>query len=94
MVEANAMTGTAYLRSVTKTDTRADRIAAGRDWLRVNLGTTAIDVGVQPMSQALREYPEIAALYARLHDKLAPDGGTVQMLERLVYGSEVPQSPR
>ena len=34
MVEANAMTGTAYLRSVTKTDTRTDRIAAGRDWLR------------------------------------------------------------
>ena len=31
-------------------------------------------------SQALQEYPAMAPLYAEVHERLAPDGGTVQML--------------
>ncbi len=94
MVNAAASSGMAYIWQVTSTNTRVDQIRAGRDWLRINLAATAQGLGVQPMSQALQEYPEMAALYAQVHERLAPGGGTVQMLGRLGYGPQVPQSPR
>ena len=46
------------------------------------------------MSQGLQEFPEMSTIHAELHQMLAPDGGTVQMLGRLGYGPDVPQSPR
>jgi hypothetical protein len=36
----------------------------------------------------------MADLYAAIHDRLAPDGGTVQMLGRIGYGPTVGPSPR
>ena len=33
-------------------------------------------------------------LYDQTHRRLAPGGGTVQMLARIGYGPEVPPSPR
>ena len=94
MVTGNAMTGMAYIWQVTRGNTRADQIAAGRDWVRLNLAATGLGLGVQPMSQALQEFPEMAALYAKVHEMLAPEGGTVQMLGRLGYGPSVAPSPR
>lgn len=94
MVTGTAMTGMAYVWLTTAGNTRADQIMAGRDWLRLNLATTAEGVGMQPMSQALQEFPEMAALYEQAHQMLAPGGGTVQMLGRLGYAETVPQSPR
>lgn len=94
MVTGNAMTGMAYIWLTTNGNTRTEQIMAGRDWLRLNLATTAAGLGVQPMSQMLQEFPEMANLYAAAHDRLAPEGGVVQMLGRLGYGADVPQSPR
>ncbi len=94
MVQDTARTGMAYIWLTTQTNTRVDQIAAGRDWVRVNLAATALGVGVQPMSQALQEYPEMAAYYKAAHLHLAPEGGTVQMLGRLGYGPQVGHSPR
>ncbi|MEN0041280.1 MAG: twin-arginine translocation pathway signal protein [Pseudomonadota bacterium] len=84
----------AYMWMVSPTNDRASQIAAGRDWLRVNLACTREGVDMQPNSQALQEYPEMAALYAKVHEMWAADGGTVQMLLRLGYGETVPASPR
>ena len=94
MVTSTAKTGMAYIWLTTGANGRADQIAAGRDWLRLNLAATALGVGVQPMSQALQEFPEMAGPYARSHEMLAPGGETVQMLGRLGYGPEIGQSPR
>ncbi|GGX51501.1 hypothetical protein GCM10007385_20170 [Tateyamaria omphalii] len=94
MVTATAMTGMAYVWLTTPGNSRADQIIAGRDWLRLNLATTAAGLGMQPMSQALQEFPEMSALYDEAHGMLAPGGETVQMLGRLGYGASVPQSPR
>lgn len=94
MIEGNAMTAMAYVWLTTKGNARAEQIAAGRDWLRVNMAVAEAGLGVQPMSQPLQEYPEMADLYTRLHLMLAPEGGTVQMLGRLGYGPQVPHSPR
>ncbi|MEM1102066.1 MAG: twin-arginine translocation pathway signal protein, partial [Pseudomonadota bacterium] len=90
----NARTAMGYAWLVTKTNTREDQIATGADWVRVNLAATAQGLGFQPLSQCLQEYPEMAALYGEVHRRLAPAGGTVQMLARLGYGPDVPQSPR
>jgi hypothetical protein len=93
-VYANTDSAMGHVWLVTQGNTRPDQIATGADWLRINLAATAAGVAFQPLSQALQEYPEMAALYRDLHTRLAPDGGTVQMLARIGYGPEVAPSPR
>jgi hypothetical protein len=90
----NTDTAMAHLWQVSAQNNRSDQINSGRDWLRVNLAATAEGVGMQPLSQALQEYPEMKQLYDRTHTMLAPHGGTVQMLARLGYADPVPPSPR
>ena len=90
----NTETAMAHLWQTTPGNTRIDQITAGRDWVRLNLAATAAGVAMQPLSQALQEYPEMADHYARVHQMLARDGETVQMLCRLGYGIEIAQSPR
>ncbi len=90
----NATTAMAYIWQITPNNTRADQIRAGQDWVRINLAATAAGLATQPMSQALQEYPEMSALYRQVHARLAPGGGTVQMLGRLGYAETVPASPR
>ncbi|MES2550530.1 MAG: twin-arginine translocation pathway signal protein, partial [Pseudomonadota bacterium] len=93
-VYANTDTAMGHVWLVTPGNARIDQIATGADWLRVNLAATAAGVAFQPLSQALQEYPEMAALHADLHARLAPTGGTVQMLARIGYGPTVEPSPR
>lgn len=93
-VMATCDTAMGHVWLITKGNERQDQIRAGRDWLRVNLAATAEGLGTQPLSQALQEYPEMAAHYERVHALLAPEGGTLQMLARLGYGPEVAPSPR
>jgi hypothetical protein len=93
-VYANTDTAMGHVWLVTPGNSRADQLATGADWLRVNLAATGQGVAFQPLSQALQEYPEMAKLYANLHARLAPDGGTVQMLARIGYGPKVDPSPR
>lgn len=90
----NTATAMGHVWMVTKTNTRRDQIAAGADWLRINLKATLLGLAFQPLSQALQEYPEMKAHYDATHRTLAPGGGTVQMLARIGYGPEVPPSPR
>lgn len=93
-VLANTETAMGHLWMITQGNTRRDQIAAGADWLRVNLACTAEGLGFQPLSQALQEYPEMAEIYGETHQRLAPEGGTVQMLARIGYGPQVAVSPR
>lgn len=93
-VYANADTAMGHVWLVTADNSRETQIASGADWLRVNLAATAQGLGFQPLSQALQEFPEMAGLYAQVHERLAPGGGTVQMLARIGYGPLVGTSPR
>lgn len=77
----------------TPGNSRAEQLAAGRDWLRINLAATQAGLGMQPLSQALQEFPEMAELHREVHNTLGVDG-TLQMLARIGYGPEVPPSPR
>lgn len=93
-VLANCDTAMAHIWLVTTGNTRADQIMAGRDWVRLNLAATGLGVGVQPLSQALQEYPEMAVLYADVHERLAGPGQTVQMFARLGYAATPLPAPR
>lgn len=84
----------AFVWLTTNGNTRQDQLNAGRDWIRINLQTTALGIAVQPLSQALQEYPEMQSHYRDIHRQLNAEGGTVQMLGRLGYGAAVAQSPR
>ena len=90
----NTRSAMGHVWIVTPGNSRVDQIATGADWLRVNLAATAQGVGFQPLSQALQEYTEMADIYAQTHTRLAPNGGTVQMLARIGYGPDVPPAPR
>jgi hypothetical protein len=93
-VMSNVDTAMGYVWLVTKSNTRIDQLNAGRDWLRVNLTTTGLGVGVQPISQALQEYAEMTETFDKVHRLLNAQGKTVQMLGRLGYAEMVPPSPR
>lgn len=84
----------AYVVLTSKGNTRVDQINAGRDWIRLHLAATEHGLTMQPLSQALQEYPEIADHYVQAHEMLAEPGETVQMLGRLGYGPKIDASPR
>jgi hypothetical protein len=93
-VFANTDTAMGHVWLITAGNSRADQIATGADWLRVNLAVTSEGLGFQPLSQALQEFPEMADHYAKVHKRLAPTGGTVQMLSRIGFGPTTTASPR
>lgn len=92
--EEMLMSTPAYAVIRTEGNSRLDQIEAGRRWLRLNLTTTAQGLSLHPVSQALQEYPEMEKHYGKVHEMLAKPGETVQMLGRLGYGPDVPESPR
>lgn len=83
-----------YTVITTLGNSRMDQIDAGRDWIRLHLAATGLGLSMQPLSQALQEYPEMATPYAQAHDFLAEPGETVQMLGRVGYGPTIDASPR
>ena len=78
---------------VTPANGRADQIAAGRQWLRLNLECTASGMALRPVSQALQEYAEVRADYEAVQGRFGR-GGTVQMLGLVGYGPAQPRTPR
>ncbi|MFK5979339.1 MAG: twin-arginine translocation pathway signal protein [Rhizobiaceae bacterium] len=94
MLLAQSDSAMGHVWLVTKGNSRLDQLNAGRDWVRVNLTTTSMGLGLHPHSQALQEWPEMKVHYDKCHALLAPDGGTVQMLGRLGYGEKIAPSPR
>jgi hypothetical protein len=74
----------AFVFVTSKRNQRSDQIAAGASWVRMNQGAALAGLALHPLSQALQEFPEMAAPYRRIHALLAPEpGATVQMLARI-----------
>jgi hypothetical protein len=97
VIAESCNTAMAYLWQTTKANDREHQILAGRDWLRIHLAATREGISLQPMSQVLQEYPEMAPLYAKFQQEFAANhenGETVQMFARLGYAEPVPPSPR
>lgn len=95
MFEEMAMSAMGFVWINSAGNDRAAQIDAGRAYMRVALQATADGLAMQPMSQALQEYPEMADHYETVHKWLTDgDGEQVQMLARLGYAAAVAPSPR
>jgi hypothetical protein len=86
---ANLATTPAFFSLITQ-------VNAGRAYVRAQLAATAQGLSIQPLSQALQEYPEQAEPYAAIHALMdAPQPQqTVQMWTRLGYAPAIGPSPR
>jgi len=84
----------AYILIKTPGNTRHHQIAAGRQWLRLNLETTRLSLALHPVSQALQEYPEMQEIRKDIHERLAEPGETLQMLGRIGFGPDTGPTPR
>ncbi len=86
----------AFYWLISEGNDRTTQIDAGRAWVRAQLAATAHGLSMQPISQALQEYPEVQVPYRDIHHVLqAPTPQfTVQMWARLGQGAQVPPSPR
>ena len=76
----------AHVWTVSSGSGAQDAFAAGRAWLRINLAAGGLGLALHPISQALQEYPAMAARYAEAHDLLGvARPARLQMLGRLGY---------
>jgi hypothetical protein len=86
----------AFLWLVSRGNARTMQVEAGRAYARVQLAATAHGLAMQPLQQALQEYPEQARPYADIHALLQapPPTHTVQMWARVGYAEPVGPAPR
>ena len=87
----------AFFWLVSDGNDRSAQVDAGRAYMRAQLAATAHGLAMQPLSQALQEYREMAGPYGQIHALLGaqrPTGQVVQMWARLGYGPAVGPAPR
>lgn len=95
MADEQAQTAMGFVWINTRGNARHQQIAAGRAYLRVGLGVTSRGLSMQPMSQALQEYPAMADHFKEIHAMLADTAAErVQMLARIGYATPVQPAPR
>jgi hypothetical protein len=85
-----------FLWMVTDGNDRATQVNAGRAYARVQLAATAFGISLQPLQQALQEYPEQAVPYGEIRALLgAPQPAqTVQMWARAGFAPPIGPAPR
>jgi hypothetical protein len=85
-----------FLWMVTDDNDRITQVNAGRAYVRVQLAGTAQGVVMQPLQQALQEYPEQAGPHAQIRRLLgaAEPGQTLQMWARVGFAPPAPAAPR
>jgi hypothetical protein len=75
--------------------TPAGAFAAGAEWLRLNLATTALGLALHPVSQALQAYPEMTPHLAEAHRLTGTSApARLQMLGRLGHLPADARPPR
>lgn len=85
----------ALLWIITPGNSRAEQLDAGRRYVRAQLRATTLGLAMHPLSQALQEYPEMAADYALVHRLLGASGAErVQMLARIGTAPPALPAPR
>jgi hypothetical protein len=86
----------AFYWLISEGNDRVTQVDAGRAWVRAQLAATAAGLAMQPISQALQEYPEVNAPYRAIHALLGAPAPrfTVQMWARLGHAPAVQPAPR
>ncbi|WP_243112646.1 MULTISPECIES: Acg family FMN-binding oxidoreductase [Acutalibacteraceae] len=73
----------AYAMIITADNSRITQVKSGMLYSGLVLKGHTLGLAMQPLSQALEEYPEMEGPYNGLKQAYAPDNGTVQMLFRV-----------
>lgn len=86
----------AFFWLVSEGNDRTTQVNAGRAYVRAQLAATAAGLSMQPLSQALQEYPEQTVPYIDIHQLLGAPAPrfTVQMWARLGVAPAIEPSPR
>jgi hypothetical protein len=86
----------AFYWLISEGNDRVTQVNAGRAWVRAQLAATAQGLAMQPISQALQEYPEVQVPYREIHELLGAPAPrfTVQMWARLGHAPAVQPAPR
>lgn len=86
----------AFFWLVSEGNDRTTQVNAGRAYVRAQLAATAAGLSMQPLSQALQEYPEQTVPYTDIHQLLGAPAPrfTVQMWARLGVAPAIEPSPR
>lgn len=85
----------AYVMILSNDNSRANQVKSGMIYSKLNLTASSLGLAVQPVSQALEEYPEMRKQYTDIHRRYAANGQTIQMLVRIGTPTQsVPQSMR
>jgi hypothetical protein len=86
----------AFYWLISEGNDRLAQVNAGRAWVRAQLAATAQGLAMQPISQALQEYPEVQVPYRAIHELLNAPAPTftVQMWARLGHAPTVQPAPR
>ncbi len=87
-------TGAGYFWLATEGNARNAQVNAGRAYVRTHLTATSLGIEMQPLSQALQEFPAMAQQYKAIHQALGlkPETHTLQMLCRVGF-AEAPANP-
>ncbi|MEQ9505931.1 MAG: hypothetical protein RLO80_06635 [Hyphomonas sp.] len=93
MYRARAASARAFVWLTNDGATRESQLDAGRAYMRLTLEAVRQGLAIHPWSQALQEYPEMAALFTEVHD-LIGGGERLQMLVRTGYARPVVHAPR
>lgn len=85
-----------FLWMVTDGNDRMTQVNAGRAYARVQLAAAAAGIALQPLQQALQEYPEQAKAHAEIRSLLdaSLSAMTVQMWARAGFAPPVGPAPR
>ncbi|MGV8874496.1 MAG: Acg family FMN-binding oxidoreductase [Rhodococcus sp. (in: high G+C Gram-positive bacteria)] len=81
----------AYALVSTASNSRTEQVQAGMVYAELSLRARTLGLVMQPLSQVLQEYPDMAEPYEAIHDKFASQGQTIQMMVRI--GSPTTEYP-
>lgn len=85
----------AYALIISRGNSRTAQVQTGMLFSRFQLAGTILGLSMQPTSQVLQEFPEMADLYREVHRSFAENGQTIQMMVRLGESAHnVKHSPR
>jgi len=85
----------AYALIISSNNSRIAQVKSGMLYSRLQLAGTMMGLSMQPTSQVLQEYPEMAELYEEMNQEFTKNGHTIQMMVRLGEASQpVSHSPR
>lgn len=89
MVNEGAMSSMGFVWITTQGNARTAQIKAGRAYMRIALQATKDGLSLQPMSQSLQEYAEMAPFFKTVHEGLTNQADQrIQMLARIGYAKK------